>query len=68
MKGRHYTIKKSNDSTFNKEWSGVSYAPHCKYCTCNVCGERLHIEGHDTHYCPRCDNFRPHNDPRCIHK
>lgn len=64
MKGRHTTTKKETDSTFSKEWSGVSYAPHCKKgCTCPKCGERLHAECGE-HYCPRCDDFvRPEGTP-----
>jgi len=57
--GRHKTTKQPNDPTYSAEWSGVSYAPHCSYdCTCPDCGERLHLEGADSHYCPRCDDFK----------
>ena len=59
MKGRHPTTKSPTDPTFSKEWSGVSYAKHCNYgCACKDCGERLHLEGHDAHYCPSCDDFK----------
>jgi acetone carboxylase gamma subunit len=55
--GRHYTTKSKSDSTYDPQWSGVSYAPHCG-CTCPDCGEELHIES-ESHYCPRCDDFKP---------
>lgn len=58
--GKHKTIKKPSDPTYSAQWSGVSYAPHCSHgCQCPKCGELLHLEGHDTHYCPVCDDFQP---------
>ena len=55
---RHDCTKSKDDPTYSKQWSGVSYAPHCSYgCTCPTCGERLHLES-DTHYCPVCDDFK----------
>jgi len=57
--GRHFTVKKKSDPTYDPRWSGVSYAEHCSYgCFCPIDGEQLHLEGHDAHYCPRCDDFR----------
>ena len=59
MKGGHATTKRSTSSTYSAEWSGVSYAPHCPdRCKCPDCGELLHLEGHGTHYCPICDDFK----------
>lgn len=62
--GRHYCTKSVNSPTYDKQWSGVSYAPHCPHgCTCPDCGYELHLEGHDTHYCPCCDDFKtPYKD------
>jgi hypothetical protein len=58
--GRHKTTTKPGDRAYSPEWSGVSYAPHCPFgCTCPDCGEPLHLEGHDSHYCPVCDDFKP---------
>ena len=55
--GRHKTIKNETDSTYNKEWSGVSYAKHCKQkCVCPRCGSKLHAEA-GNHYCPFCDDY-----------
>jgi len=64
MKGRHICTKSKNDPTYSAQWSGVSYAPHCKQgCLCPKCGERLHAESGE-HYCPRCDDYvRPSNKP-----
>jgi hypothetical protein len=57
MIGKHITTKKVTDPTYSKEWSGVSYAPHCKKgCTCPKCGEKLHNEN-GNHYCPQCDDY-----------
>ena len=56
MQGRHETTKSKTDPTFDAQWSGVSYAPHCRG-RCPDCDERLHHES-DTHYCPRCDDFK----------
>lgn len=56
MNGRHKTIKKPGDSTYSAEWSGVSYAPECKKCTCPKCGGHLHKEAGE-HYCPHCDDY-----------
>lgn len=48
--GKHQTRKSTSDPTYNAQWSGVSYAPHCpSRCTCPDCGERLHLEG-GSHY------------------
>lgn len=58
MIGRHETSKKPTDSTYSAQWSGVSYAPHCRNGHCQDCGEQLHHEA-DTHYCPGCDDFKP---------
>jgi hypothetical protein len=59
MKERHKTTKSPMSPTFNAEWSGVSGAPHCEFgCSCPNCGEPLHLEGVDTHYCPVCDDFK----------
>lgn len=55
--GRHITKKKPGDSTYSPQWSGVSYAPHCKNkCKCPNCYTLLHKESGE-HYCPYCDNF-----------
>ena len=64
MIGRHATTKKPTDPTFDTQWSGVSYAPHCiRGCACSRCGEPLHAESHE-HYCPCCDDFvRPAGPP-----
>ena len=59
--GKHRTKKSINDSTYDAQWSGVSYAPHCDHgCICmdGHPPESLHLEGHDTHYCPICDDFK----------
>ena len=66
--GRHTTIRKPTDQCYSAQWSGVSYAPHCPSgCKCAACGENLHLEGHDAHYCPHCDDFRaPKQD--CKHR
>ena len=56
-KGMHYTVKTGKDSTFHPYWSGRSYAPHSEL-KCEVCLTQLHKEGHDSLYCPRCDDFR----------
>lgn len=57
--GRHITKRKPGDPFYNPKWSGVSYEPHCDYgCRCPDCNEELHLEGHDTHYCPYCDGFK----------
>jgi hypothetical protein len=57
MNGRHITTKSPSDPTYSPEWSGVTYAPHCKAkCTCPKCGERLHNED-GNHYCPKCDDY-----------
>ena len=53
---KHRCTKDLGDPTFSEAWSGVSGAPHCAG-RC-ACGERLHHEG-DSHYCPRCDDFKP---------
>lgn len=59
MYGRYDTRKNPKSSTFSRQWSGVSYAPHCDNgCRCPIDGEQLHLEG-DSHYCPACDDFRP---------
>ena len=57
--GRHLTKRKPTDKFYDPKWSGVSYAPHCPHgCKCPDCGEELHLEGHDAHYCPICDDFK----------
>jgi uncharacterized Zn finger protein (UPF0148 family) len=56
-KGRHETTKSPSDSTFNKEWSGVSNAPHACGKYCPDCGEQLHREG-GSYYCPSCDDYK----------
>ena len=59
--GKHKTNKPTNDPTYDKRWSGVSYASHCSYgCACSDghYEEPLHLEGHDSHYCPICDDFK----------
>mgnify|MGYP003395535152 CR=1 FL=1 len=57
--GRHKTTKSPTDPTYSKEWSGVSYTPHCPSgCVCPACDQRLHLEGHSAHYCPVCDDFK----------
>lgn len=45
-------------------WSGVSYAPHCRYCVCPDCGEKLHKEAGE-HYCPCCDDFKSRQSAMC---
>lgn len=55
--GRHCTKKSINDPTYNFQWSGVSYAPHCG-CTCKKCGKKVHLEAGE-HYCPYCDDYVP---------
>ena len=61
--GTHITVKSKSDPTYCKQWSGVSYAPHCEYgCTCPIHNEPLHLEGVDTHYCPICDDFKSPSD------
>lgn len=54
--GRHKCNKPKNDPTYNKEWSGVSYAKHSRY-ICPDCGETLHDED-ENYYCPRCDDYK----------
>lgn len=61
---RYQTTKKTTDPTYNKEWSGVTGAPPCKYCKCPDCGCTVHHEG-GSHYCPRCDDYKPKNNPTC---
>lgn len=57
--GRHETIRTAGSLCYSPQWSGVSYAPHCSSgCLCPDCLEPLHLEGHDTHYCPVCDDFK----------
>ena len=57
MIGKHNCSKSPNSPTYSPQWSGVSYASHCKLgCTCPNCGERLHAEAGE-HYCPQCDDF-----------
>lgn len=57
--GKHETVAKPGTMGYSAQWSGVSYAPHCNYgCRCPDCDEPLHLEGHDTHYCPICDDFK----------
>lgn len=68
MIGRHKTKKKPEDSTYNSTWSGVSYAPKCNFCLCDVCNGHLHKEGKDSHYCPYCDDFRPPTSDKCEHR
>jgi len=64
MQGRHACNKRKDDPTYSPQWSGVSFAPHC--CGhCKDCGGRLHHEG-GSHYCPRCDDFKP--QPDCCRK
>lgn len=60
--GRHKTTRSKTSPYYSSRWSGVSYGPHCKG-NCPDCGERLHHEGADFHYCPGCDDFKgkPHN-------
>lgn len=55
--GKHKTTKSKKDPTYNKEWSGVSFAPHSMY-NCPDCGERLHDED-GNYYCPVCDDYKP---------
>jgi rubrerythrin len=56
MQGRHVTRKKSNDPTYNAEWSGVTYAPQVSGKVCAVCGGHVHRES-DSNYCPACDDY-----------
>ena len=64
MRGRHTTTKQPTDPTFSPQWSGVTFAPTCKYSHCPVCGGHTHHEG-GSHYCPRCDDYRSKTDARC---
>lgn len=54
--GRHPTVKKPGDPTYDRNWSGVSWAPHAIGKHCPKDGEKLHLEG-DNFYCPRCDDY-----------
>jgi len=64
MKGRHKTKKLKSDQTYSEEWSGVTYAPTCKYSKCPVCGDHTHHEG-GSHYCPYCDDYVRKTNPAC---
>lgn len=56
--GKHATTKSPASPTYNAQWSGVSYSPHCPNgCACPICNEPLHLEGYNEHYCPVCDNY-----------
>jgi len=58
--GKHDTHKIPGQMGYSKEWSGVSFAPHCKG-KCPDCGTKLHHEG-GSHYCPMCDDYKARPD------
>lgn len=64
MKGRHECSKPKTDSTFSAQWSGVTFAPECRYSKCPKCGGHTHHEG-GSHYCPKCDDYVRKTDERC---
>ena len=64
MQGRHKTTKSQKDSTFSPEWSGVTYAPECKYSHCPKCGGHTHHEA-GSHYCPACDDYVSKTNSNC---
>jgi hypothetical protein len=55
MNGRHKCNKSKRHPTYDKKWSGVSYAPHADLWH-KKCGEQIYDED-ETLYCPRCDDF-----------
>lgn len=54
--GRHKCGKSPRDPTFDKKWSGVSYAKTAKGVKCPKCTGHLHKEC-GSFYCPRCDDY-----------
>jgi hypothetical protein len=62
--GKHLTQKQPTDSTYDARWSGVTYAPECKYSRCPDCRSHTHHEG-GSHYCPNCDDYVRKTDSRC---
>ena len=53
---RYTTRKPKTDSTYNAQWSGVTYAPVTLNRRCAECGKHVHKES-DSYYCPYCDDY-----------
>lgn len=54
---RYPTRKSPSEPTYSAQWSGVTGGPKARGLSCHKCGGTVHREGHDSLYCPSCDDY-----------